>query len=771
MKKYLSIILAISVILSSFVCVMPAFAYANPASDTDFGITYLWNDDFSSVESLANYKTDAASGSAIYDATAGTLYSGTNVTYSIENGALKMANGTSDGYNSIYTPYITNSAGGKLVVSYDILANGTKYYRAGYKDKDGGYGTNIPIFHYDNKVYAYGSDGNTSSLSYTKNQWYNVTIVYDNSNTGTTDAPEYKYDIYINGTYYCTKANYTSDTSNYTYRDGNLRTLFGFCIYYANSYVLLDNLKVYALPSELKYKVKSISPESAVLEFNAIPTEYATDDFEILNTDGTTATTVSSTTLSTTNPREVTINFANTLSASTDYIIKPSGVKAGTASGDICTDLSVLETDTGVTVTTGRLDNSVYSDVTELLEQDFENVDSTYTTTTGKVNGEYIYSNSGSTLSLVETIDGTTALRMTQDAITPMTRFILRNDYIPDDTNGTTVVVEYRVRADFSDNSNAMFDARDGGGGYGPHLPSIHKGGIYNNAVLNAKIANYTNNEWVTLTSVYKFNSDKTMVLRDTYIDGVYNSTYEADYVAKDYGFLYGTENLSLSFRVRDPYETADTNGIVDIDYIRAYRIPDSYTFGAEIVSDKEDCDVDSVTVNFNNLVDTNSLSNAKITLKDSSDTVASVLYIEPVTEANATGYALKAKLVFDKTLDFNTEYDIYLDDVADINGNKLIFKDTFTTSSNKITSFAITNSDTTYTANIEMTASDKDLTLVIAAYTVTDGVEKMEGIASETITAGATAGEVSLTTVPDDATVRAYLLDGFKPIAIYSEE
>ncbi len=762
MKKYLSIILAISVILSSFVCVMPAFAYANPDSDTDLGITYLWNDDFSSVDSLVNYTTgNTGAGSAVYNKETQTMYSSSSATYSLtDEGTLKITN-TGNAYDYIWTPYVYNNAGGQLVFSYDIKFDKTgKYFRGGGRFD---YGSDHVFVNYDNKIFAYSSTGNVSTKTYTTGTWMNVTVVYNDANTGTTDAPAYYKDIYINGEYYCTLDNKTSDTSAYTYRGAGTRTRFVFCNYDAGSSLELDNLKVYALPSELKYKVKSISPESAVLEFNAIPTEYEGSDFEILNADGTTAaTTVSSATLSTTNPREVTINFANTLSASTDYIIKPSGVKAGTASGDICTDLSVSSSDTGVTVTTGRLDNSVYSDVIELLEQDFENVDSTYTTTVSKVNGEGINSNSGSTLS-IETIDGTKALRMTQDAITPMTRFILRNDYIPDDTIGTTVVVEYRVRADFSDNANAMFDARNGGGGYGPHLPSIHNGGIYDNAVLSNKKANYTNNEWVTLTSVFKLSSDGTKVSRDTYINGVYNSTYEADYVQADYGFLYGTQNLSLSFRVRDAYGKADTNGIVDIDYIRAYRVPASYTFGAEIVSDKTDCDVDSVTVKFNNLVDTNSLSNAKITLKDSSDTVANVLYIEPVIEANATGYALKAKLVFDKSLDFNTEYDLYLDNVADTYGNKLIFKDTITTCSNKITSFTITNN----TANIEMTASDKDLTLVIAAYSVTDGVEKMEGIATVTITAGTTTGEVSLTNVPDGAEVRAYLLDGFKPIAI----
>jgi len=288
----------------------------------------------------------------------------------------------------------------------------------------------------------------------------------------------------------------------------------------------------------------------------------------------------------------------------------------------------------------------------------------------------------------------------------------------------------------------------------------MHNGGIYTDDGLTDSIGIYKDGEWITLKNVYynsPVNIDGTDYLRrDIYINGQFAKTVYDDWNAYK-GFIDGqTWHSYFRFRVRDRYSKINTEGKVYIDYIRIYKTSDS--FAAKLTA-VENVDTSFVNVQFNSTPVLSDLTDKIYIADENGVKVSDIAVPEFVNEFNADGYAAKVNLWFANGLELGKTYKLCIDGISDIAGNKLYQEESFTTkAAPEAEGLTLSGGIATVTVN-EYT---EPLTLIVAGYEVTDGVEKMVKVVEKTITA---TGTFSTEEAVEADVVKAFLWKGTKPV------
>ena len=326
MKRILSLLICATIILSAFSFVMPVYA-SNEETFKD----YIYIDDFSTTDKMSNYtySTNFSSWNNIYDASTGNFAANYSLT---DNKTLKI---TGTGSN-LWTKLRLNAAGTpKLVFSFDINLGFTRrdgyYFGTRYKSPDE-YGMSSLYLPDSGKVGVAHMDDRFTDKTYTKKQWFNVTLVYDNDSTKANNR-----DIYINGEYAGTyESKFITAGSNYNYaKNGALWFMPNFYGKANADTVELDNIGIYAYPSELKYEVLSASGKQVKLNFNMIPNQDTLIKDNFIVSDGQTELAVSSVEISDINPKQVVLTLNENLQPGNSYSVTASNVAAGALTGKV----------------------------------------------------------------------------------------------------------------------------------------------------------------------------------------------------------------------------------------------------------------------------------------------------------------------------------------------------------------------------------------------------------------------------------------------------
>lgn len=727
MKRILSLLICVSVILSASFFVMPVYASTEEAL-----IDYIWFDDFSG-ETISERYIDNA-GAKI----------NTLAPYTLENGALKFTSPAQSYYYFIDNQTIGDKTK-KLVVSYKFKTSNAYAHT----------GQNYNIFAtalvkvIGNTVL--NNQNGSSITTITPTSWTTITCVLDNQST--------KRDIYVNGQYFGPYDKSSYQTDEFTYYNTNGKFKFLNAQYApANTTIEFDDYMVYYLPTELKYELESASAKEVKLNFNMIPDKATVIPQNFTVKEGNTTITPAAATISSDNPRQIVLTFDDDLAVGS-YTVSASGLTAGSSATDVADTLTLTSNpELAFSVAPAKVE---WSTTKEFWSYNYENL--TPVTGLGKdesANGVYAFGNDG--LYNIEEVDGKKVLTMQQNSTSATATYAFIR---PNKSNYASVdayAVEMKVKVDFSKNpENAMFDARSNSGN-GLKYTAMYNGGIYTDDGLTDSIGIYKDGEWITLKNVYynsPVNIDGTDCLRrDIYINGQFAKTVYDDWNAYK-GYINGQDYHSFfTFRVRDKYNKINTEGKVYIDYIRIYKSNDTF---ASKLTESENIDTNFINAQFNNIpVEADLTDKDKIYIADENgNKVSDIAVCEFINEFNAQGYAVKVNLWFANELELGETYKLCIKGVNDIKGNKLYQEETFTTKS-KPEAQGLTISD----GKVSVTVNEcsEPLTLYVVGYEVVDGVEQMKTVTEKEITS---VGTFSTETAVTGDVVKAFLWKGTKPV------
>ena len=763
MKRILSLLLSVTVILSAFSLVLPTYA----SDEVEQFIDYVYYNDFTTVNDAAEYLqgTNYTTMSSIYKDSA--FVSGYEHTSS---GTVKMTAPVSSNYSGIVIDgKDTNGNIPKLVVSYNIkpkFARNDSYYYATVQDNRGT--SNIALYNNTNGgagrgIYSGMTESRTwdeanklqDVSSFDGSKWYNITIVYDNDSSKTNNR-----DIYINGAFTGTHA--ALSTTSYNYAKSGTVQISNYFNPYTGDYIEFDNLKAYAYPSELKYELVSAATNEVKLNFNMFPDAATVIPENFIVKAGNETITPDSASISSDDLGQVVLTFSEDLLPGKTYTVSAANLTAGSSATDVADTIALSSSpELSFSVSVPPVE---WSETSELYSFDYSNYsEQTFTSFAFRTDGISGCGNQG-IYKIEKDSDNeenklfTIQQNGTSDTATNVTLWADKANYASDNI----YALELKIKTDFSKYPDvAMFDTR-AQSGYGLNFTALHNGEIYTNGSLEESIGTYTDGEWITLKNVYyssPVNVEGTDYLRrDIYINGQYIKT-----VYDDWGSLgshtNGSSNFLLTMRIRDK-EDADglinTEGKVYIDYIRIYK-PNA-SFAAKLTA-AENVDTSFVNVQFNSTPVLSDLTDKIYIADENGVKVSDIAVPEFVNEFNADGYAAKVNLWFAKELELGKSYKLCISGVSDIAENTLYQEEVFTTkAAPEAEGLTLSGGITTVTVN----EYSEPLTLIVAGYEVTDGVEKMVKVVEKTITATGTFSTEEAVT--GDA-VKAFLWKGTKPV------
>ncbi len=748
MKRILSLLICVSVILSAFPFVMPVYA-----SNEEKFIDYIYVDDFSTTEKMNNYATsiDFSNWNNIYDEGAGTFASN----YSLTSDKTLEVKGTGVANQFIYTKLqVTASGKPKLIVSFDVKPKFTSSSGYRFGTRNDNYGTStIGIYDNSTAVYAAFPNNETTDKTYTKGQWMNVTLIYDNDSEKANNR-----DIYINGQYagtYISTA--TQASSNYNYsKNGTLWFAPGLYGKTADA-IEYDNIEIYGYPESLKYQLVSAEATEVKLELNMFPDSATVIPQNFIVKAGETVITPTTAKV-VEGKRQISLTFSEPLTPGTLYTVSASGLTAGSSATDVADTLTLSSTpaELSFSVAPAKVE---WSATNEFWSYNYENL--TPVTGLGKdetANGVYEFGTGG--LYNIEEVDGQKVLTMQQNSTSATDTYAFIRPNKSYYASVDAYAVEMKVKVDFSKNpENTMFDARSNPG-YGLKYTAMHNGGIYTDDGLADSIGIYKDGEWITLKNVYynsPVNIDGTDCLRrDIYINGQFAKTVYDDWNTYK-GFIDGqTWHSYFRFRVRDRYNKINTEGKVYIDYIRIYKSNDTFV---SKLTESENIDTNFINAQFNNIPVEADLTDKIYIADENGNKVSDIAVCEFINEFNAQGYAAKVNLWFKDELELGKIYKLCINGVNDIKGNTLHQEETFTTkSAPEAQELVIVNG----IASVKVNECSEPLTLYVVGYDVVDGVEQMTTVVTEEITA---TGDHSTTEPVTGSIVKAFLWKGTKPV------
>ncbi|MBE7019858.1 MAG: hypothetical protein E7411_00285 [Ruminococcaceae bacterium] len=334
LKRSLSVLLMFTVMLSTITFAIPTYA----ADVEEPFIDYVYYDDFSTTEKMNNYATSInfSNWNNIYDEGAGTFASN----YSLTSDKTLEVKGTGVANQFIYTKLqVTASGKPKLIVSFDVKPKFTSSSGYRFGTRNDNYGTStIGIYDNSTAVYAAFYNNETTDKTYTKGQWMNVTLIYDNDSEKANNR-----DIYINGQYagtYISTA--TQASSNYNYsKNGTLWFAPGLYGKTADA-IEYDNIEIYGYPTQLKYEVDSASGKEIKVNFNMIPNAdtILPENFTVFN--GENELTVSKAEISPVKPKQIVLTLNENLQPGNTYSVTAEGLTAGTLTSTV-SDLINIE--------------------------------------------------------------------------------------------------------------------------------------------------------------------------------------------------------------------------------------------------------------------------------------------------------------------------------------------------------------------------------------------------------------------------------------------
>ena len=369
LKRSLSILLTLTVVLSTLTFAIPTYAEDSEESFID----YIFCDDFSTTGKLGTYLTGYNPTSNIWDS-ATNAFTDSSL-FSISEGALKLTGNKTTIRVGFQTPTITGTIP-KLVVSLSLKLNfsSSSGYAFGTRD---GYGSGTLTLVDTGYIYTDTKKGTEIDATYSTGEWMNITLVYDNDSTKNNNR-----DIYINGTCY---GPYVSTSTGWNYaQNGYVLFLPQFYSKSGDS-VLFDNIEVYAYPTELKYEVASASGKEVKLNFNMIPNASSVTAENFTLSQGSSNLNISSAKISTSNPKQVVLTLEESLQPGTSYSVTASGINAGALTGKVSNYLAI--TSKKVDFETSPL--KIYAENLKLYDEDTEVTslaDGTYTVKTNFVN-------------------------------------------------------------------------------------------------------------------------------------------------------------------------------------------------------------------------------------------------------------------------------------------------------------------------------------------------------------------------------------------------
>lgn len=767
MKKILSLALSLAVILSAFTFVMPQAS----TEEAPF-IDYLMYKDFSDASSMSAVYSDYNNTTAIYNSETGAFAEslaarGYELT---EEGTFKMK-GTKSTYHTRFLEKKVTPLP-QLVFSYDIKTNmsGNKGYYISVKGNT--YGASAVAL-YDNGI-IYANDKKSVQLgTFTAGQWTNITIVYDNVNPS---GGYNKRDIYINGVYAGTHQVSSSAKLDYV-QCGRLS--YSPAIYLnTTQYVEFDNMKAYALPTNLDYEVENGAGKTITVNYNMIPSTGATEASNYTVTDKSgNAIAVSSAAVSERNPAQVVLTLASELAPYGEYTVKVNGenVKAATEAAAegvtrvVAEAITISAEDAGCTFG-AKVETFPFEDTENAYCVDFEKLTEA---TVKSIGGNYVTgssNNHGAEAAL--TVDGDYKY-LTVEQLSTTAQINARFPLDEYDFSGapSAFIYEWKVRPHFSENPRAMFELRDGNW-WGPAFPSLYDGKVYDRRIRDdsAKvIGKYTDGEWVTLTSVYFTEyvdvEGVQKIRRDTYINGKYAATNYEDIPSSNgsyYSFLKGTGTFCLSPAIRNyASQGTEAGATLDIDYHKVAKASAKLT--AEL-ADAKASPAGYVDLFLNNIPDEASLIENAYVVDEESALASKILYCEYPQGFNVSTYSQKARLWFENKLENEKNYKLRIIGAKDIYGNELKFEAEFFTAVPDAENLVITKADGKATATVTVNKPSEDFVLRIAAYKNIDGALIMTGSVEAALSA---EGEVTTDSIDVSSAdvVKAFAWKAGRPV------
>ena len=749
MKRILSLLICVSVILSAFTFVMPVYA----STEEEAFIDYIWYDDFS--------------GSTIADRYINNLNAKINTLdyYTLENGVLKYTS-PELAYNYFVDNQTISDKTKQLVVSYKFKVSTTSSTNAGTNCSKLPSTALVKIS--GSKILPYHSSKSTLG-TITADTWTTITCVLNNQDK--------TRDIYINNSYVGTKtadSEYTTKTEqgdDFTYYTDSGAFKFINAFYMtANATYEMDDYEIYYLPTELKYELESATAEEVKLNLNMIPDSATVIPANFTVKAGSSTITPATATLSAVDPRQVILTFSEgALTAGTTYTVSAANLTAGNNDGDVADSLVLTSSpELSFKVSPAEVEWTATKDIS--YSSNYEDLSVAENITASEsTNGVYEFGEDG--LYNIEEVDGKKVLTIQQNALSTTKTFASYLFRKGNFAEGNYYTLEMKVKTDFSKNpERTMFDVR-ADGLHGVPFTALHNGVIYTNLGLTESVGTYNDGEWVTLKNVYystPVSLDLTddgednptdMLRRDIYINGQFIKTVYDTPDSYDFKMLTGTNNWSVKLRVRDKHtDSINTEGKLYIDYIRLYKTVD--TFAAQL-SSETDVDTGYISVKFNNTpVDADLTNTEKIYVEDESGNKVSAIAVpEFVNEFNAEGYAAKVNLWFNDELENGKTYKLCINGVTDIKGNVLYQEETFTTKTiPEVQDLKLANGIASVTVN----EYSEPLTLYVVGYDVVEGVEQMTTVVTKEITA---TGTYTTDTKVTEDVVKAFLWKGTKPV------
>ncbi len=353
--------------------------------------------------------------------------------------------------------------------------------------------------------------------------------------------------------------------------------LSGFNDASVNSDTYIDDLTVYALPSELKYNVgnpQNAETDKLTLYFNMIPDKETlkAENFTVKNGSGVSAE-ISSVEYDESNPRKLILKFAKNLEPNSDYTVAAKSISAGSGAASTTTGngervvMGITFSDVAdKAFKTGKASEMEYLFKNCEKYQDYSNLAVKDTISNRlDIDADALYGDE--TAYSIKEESGNKFLRVTKNTTT--SNYAIWKTSATVSANSGYFAAEYRVRPNFGD-KKLIFDSRNEAY-YGLETAYLFSGKIYATATdvnNDNALATYKDNEWVTLGVVYRdadfINGTAT---RDIYVNG----------------------KLTISLRLRnfyDPDNASNAGGYIDVDYIRMYT-PNS-NFAANLPSASE---------------------------------------------------------------------------------------------------------------------------------------------------------------------------------------
>lgn len=725
MKRILSLLLCITVILSAFAFVMPVYASTEEAF-----IEYIWYDDFSGETISDRYINNA-----------GTKINTLTDMYTLENGALKFTSPAKSYYYFVDNQTIGDKTK-KLVVSYKFKTSNS----SAHTGQNHNLAATALVKVIGNSVL--NNQNGSTITTITPTSWTTITCVLDSQST--------MRDIYVNGQCFGPYDKSSYQTDDFTYFNTNGKFRFSNAQYApVNTTIELDDYMIYYLPTELKYELESATATEVKLNLNMIPDAETVIPANFTVKTGSTEVTPATATLSAEDPRQVVLTFTEDLAPGT-YTVSAANLTAGSSATDVADTLNLTSNpELAFSVSPAKVE---WTATNEFYSWDYNTLEPV----TGVIAGEYTNGiwELGEGLYNIEADGENKVLTMQQNTTSAVGNYIFFLARKDNFVSKTAYAVETKVKVDFSKNpENAMLDARTGG--YGLPFTSLHNGVIYSDLTLSTSVGTYEDGEWVTLKNVY-YNTPVSIngvekLRRDVYVNGQFIKTLYDDNWSDYSKYLDGsTSHFWLRFRIRDRYNTINTEGKVYFDYMRMYKPNDN--FAAQLTSGTN-VDTSYINVKFNNIPAEADLTD-KIYIADENGTkVSDIAVPEFINEFNADGYAAKVNLWFATELENGNTYKLCINGVTDIMDNTLYQEETFTTkAAPEAEGLTITDGIAAVTIN----EYSEPLTLIVAGYTVVDDVEQMTTVVEKTIEA---TGTFSTEEAVKGDIVKAFLWKGTKPV------